>query len=193
MENGGDEIDEARRASEVAGPEIAAPAPEIDAGEDELLAAAFGEAANIFEAGFERDGAAGSARSGNDAEGAAIVAAVLHLEVGPGLVRGGGEGQRGEFGVGEVFIYENLRGRLRNRCDGTESRRATDACCDLGRQSLVAIADDRIHALKGGDFVRGALGIAAGNDDPGLGIASVDAADKGAGCAVCFRGDAAGV
>ncbi len=59
------------------------------------------------------------ARGGNDAEGAAIAAAVLHFQVWPGLKRVKGEGQSGQLGVGEGVIVEDLR---RERTEGNEGR-----------------------------------------------------------------------
>ena len=58
---------------------------------------------------------------------------------------------------------------------------------------LVAVADHGGDAGQGGDFLRRSLGIAAGDDDAGLGIGSTDAADVGAGVAVGLGGDGAGV
>ena len=81
--------------------QVASPAAEIDAGENEfnpaagaVLADLIDKAADVVEAGGERDAAAVSAGSGDDAEGAAIGAAVLDLEVGAGLLRVGRKGER---------------------------------------------------------------------------------------------------
>ena len=83
--NGRDQIDKVVRRRKVS-----APAPEIDAGKNQFLAAflaaVFRKAAHIFEARIQRDGSAGPARSRNHTERAAVIAAVLHLEVGPGLM-----------------------------------------------------------------------------------------------------------
>src|SRR5579872_3784319 len=72
-ENGVHQILEAR-----SGVEVASPAGEVDAGEHELLAATDHKTLHALEADFEGDGAAVAARCGNDAEGAAVPAAVLH-------------------------------------------------------------------------------------------------------------------
>ena len=48
------------------------------------------------------------AGGGDDAEGAAIAAAVLHFEVGAGLVGVGGEGEGGQLGVGEGVVVEDF-------------------------------------------------------------------------------------
>ncbi len=57
----------------------------------------------------------------------------------------------------------------------------------------MAVADDSVDFGEGGDFFRGALGVAAGDDDAGLGVLATDAAEVYASLAVGFRGDAAGV
>ena len=51
---------------------------------------------------------------------------------------------------------------------------------DLRRQRLVAVAHHRGHAGHRGQFLGRALRIAAGDDNLGLGIAAVRAADEGA-------------
>ena len=56
----------------------------------------------------------------------------------------------------------------------------------------MAVADDGEDAGEGGQFLWGALGVTAGGEDAGVGIEAVGAADKGAGFAVGFGGDAAG-
>jgi hypothetical protein len=57
----------------------------------------------------------------------------------------------------------------------------------------VAVADDGGHSGHCGQFIRGALSIAAGDDNPGLRIEAMRAADKGACGAVGFGGYAAGI
>ena len=57
----------------------------------------------------------------------------------------------------------------------------------------MGIADDPVHAGKGGEFFRGALGITARDQDTGGGIAAVNCADGFAGLGVGGGGDCAGV
>ena len=57
----------------------------------------------------------------------------------------------------------------------------------------MAVTDDGGDAGKAGQFLRSALGVAAGGDNAGSGIEAVGAANIGAGLAVGFGGDAAGV
>lgn len=103
-EDGGDEIDEVQRRRQ-----IASPSAKIYSREDEFLTARRRESADIVKAGFERDGAAGTACGRDYAEGAAMIAAVLDFEVRAGLVGVGGKRQSGEFGMSEILVYENFR------------------------------------------------------------------------------------
>ena len=57
----------------------------------------------------------------------------------------------------------------------------------------MAVSDYGGDAGKRGQFLRCALGVAAGGDDAGIWIVAVSAADEGAGFAVSFGSDAAGV
>ena len=60
-------------------------------------------------------------------------------------------------------------------------------------QRLVAVADDGGDTGNFGQLLRGALRVAAGDDDARRGAAAMDAADVGAGFAIGFGGDATGV
>lgn len=57
----------------------------------------------------------------------------------------------------------------------------------------MAVAHDCGDAGHAGEFMRRALGVAAGDDDSGRRIPAVRTADKGAGSAVGFGGYAAGI
>ena len=59
---------------------------------------------------------------------------------------------------------------------------------DLG---LVGVADDPGDAGESGEFLGGALGVTAGDDDAGGGIVGVKFADGVAGLSVCRGGDGA--
>lgn len=73
-----------------------------------------------------------------------------------------------------------------------------DACAhrvqsDFGKLVFMRVADHRTYAPQGGDFFCGTLGVAAGDYDPGLGIFSMNAADRSAGVPVGSGGYGAGV
>jgi hypothetical protein len=57
----------------------------------------------------------------------------------------------------------------------------------------VRVADHGTHAWEGGDFLRGTLGVAAGDYDPGVGIFAMNAANGGAGVLVGSGRYSAGV
>jgi len=57
----------------------------------------------------------------------------------------------------------------------------------------VAVADDGVDFGEGGQLLGSALGVAAGDDDAGVGVVAMDAAHESAGLAVGFRGDATGI
>jgi len=58
---------------------------------------------------------------------------------------------------------------------------------------LVRVADDMRDTAQGSDFLGSALRIAAGDDDAGLGILALNAADGGAGILISGRGHCAGI
>jgi hypothetical protein len=64
---------------------------------------------------------------------------------------------------------------------------------EAGDHRFVAVADDGVDFGEGGEFLGGALGVAAGNDDAGGRVLAANAAEVSAGLAVGFGGDAAGV
>ena len=57
----------------------------------------------------------------------------------------------------------------------------------------MAVAYDGGDAFDGGEFLRGALGVTACDEDAGFRVEAMGAADVGAGFAVGFGGDRAGV
>lgn len=64
---------------------------------------------------------------------------------------------------------------------------------ELGNLRLVGIADDPGNAWEGGEFFRGALGIATGGDDSSGGVGGMDFADCFAGLGVRGSRNCAGV
>ena len=179
------------------GCEVAAPAAEIDAGEDEFTASGGDEVTHLGKDARGGEAARGAARLRNHAEGAAVAAALLDFEIGARL-RAGMDGRFFEEGVGETVIHQHLR------CDRCGLRpidldelwrgwRREQVECDGWRERLVAIADDGSDAGQSGKFVGRALGIATGDDDARAGIAAMGAADIGTSGAVGFGGDGAGV
>ena len=64
---------------------------------------------------------------------------------------------------------------------------------DLWGEGFVAVADDSGNAGERGQLFGGALGVAAGGDDAGIGVEAMGAANVGTGFAIGFGRDAAGV
>jgi len=82
---------------------IAAPAAQVDSGEDEFVAASSEEALDLVKYGGGGQAARGAASVGYYSEGAAIGAAFLDFEVGASLRAGSELGFFGE-GVGEAVV-----------------------------------------------------------------------------------------
>lgn len=64
---------------------------------------------------------------------------------------------------------------------------------ELWNQRFVAVADDGIDFFEGGKLFGGTLGVAAGDDEAGIGVLAPDAAEVRTGLTVGFRGDATGI
>ena len=110
------------------------------------------------------------------------MAAILNLEVGAGAVAGGVEDGGGE----DVPRFEDIA-----RQDlAVVGFRAAE---EFGNLRFVRVSDDPFDAGHGGEFIRGALRVAAGDENAGGGVFAVDAADGGAGVVIGFGRDGAGV
>src|SRR5882672_6945055 len=97
-----------------AGRKVAAVGAEIDAAENDFAEAGFAEALNFLKDSFGREAAALSANEGDDAIGAAGIAAVLNLQGGAGVIPFPAEDRGGEkFSAFENIAGEDLGGRGR--------------------------------------------------------------------------------
>ena len=152
-----------------------------------------------------RQRAALAADVGDHAERAAVVASVLHFQVGAGAFVGSVEYRRSlQFGVGEYVGDEDRASGLRRRTSaircqlrerdeaglpgsGSEVRRLKSDPSDFCQLMFVRVADDLAHAGQSRDFFRRALRVTAGDHDPGFGVLAVNAADGGA-CVLVGRG-----
>ena len=155
-----------------------------------------------------RQAAAFSADKRDNAEGAAVVATVLNFEGGPGVVAFAAEDGSDE----NVVIFENVTDEDRSRKSGRGNplscwrfnaqllygkeislavgKRRSDEVGDL---RLVRVADYERDAGESGDFFRGALGVAAGDDDFCIWIGGMEFADSVAGLRVGGSGNGAAV
>jgi hypothetical protein len=133
-----------------------------------------------------------SSGCGNDAEGASVPAAILYLQIRPGLLGIFSEGQRSKFRVGKIIVQD---GRQRNK--GLRSRLVQNLrgeCDSRARhQRLVAVADNGIHSGQRRDLFGSALGITTCDDHASVGIAAVHPPDPRARLAVRLSRNAAGI
>ena len=101
--------------------QVAPPASQVDSAEHQFLVSVGHQLIDIAQDFAEGKRAAAAAHKGDHAEGAAVVASVLHLEVGASLLVVGIEDRRGQqFGVGKNIFHHN---------------RARDAPTGCGRSS----------------------------------------------------------
>src|SRR5438132_8969280 len=120
-----------------------------------------------------------AAHAGNHAEGAAVVASVLDFQIWPRpLICRIEHRRRQKLGMGENIGDKNpLLSEFRQR---DKTCLAHDVC----QLMFMRVADDPADARQRSDFLRGALGITAGNNNLPLGILTVEAADSGSSAAV---------
>ncbi len=171
-----DEIDKTAPAFE-----IAAPAAQVDSAEDHFPIFRR-EMADLVDHGIRLRAAAAAAHVGNNAERAAIVAAVLNLEIRTSAIA-----QRVFHGRGKkIALLENI-------ADADLAVIVRTVGDQIGDRILVRIADHESHAGESRDFLGRALGVAAGDDDARLGLRAMDAADGLAKLVVGGGGDGAGV
>jgi hypothetical protein len=91
--------------------------------------------------------------------------------------------------VRETLVYK-YGNAVDQRGQRHKARRFEDAGDD---QRFVAVADDGADAFEARQFFGCALCVASGDDDSGVGILAMDAADEGTGAAVGIGGDTAGI
>lgn len=120
-----------------AGAPLAAPAAKVDTGENDFGIAGGGEALGFGDNPIRGSGAGLSADARDDAKGAAIVAAVLDLEVGAGTVASGAlDGGIEEFALGEDIADVDF-GVVGGGVGGD----------DVADEGFVGVADDPGNAL----------------------------------------------
>ena len=158
-----------------------APGGNFDAGEDDLAVALLAQAARLRHGLLQRQRAHRPAGVGDDAVGAEVDAAVLHLEHGAGAARLSPGGEHLEVAAAQRFIHK-------------------DAGAAVGSGLLEQV--EELHPLAGAadevdaetlGLVGVGLDIAAAGGDDRAGIAPLGAADHLAGLLVADGGDGAGV
>ena len=133
---------------------LPAPAAQVDAAEHDF-AIAPRQAADLLDHLLRRSAAAAAAHERNDAERAAIVAAVLDLQIGAGAV------------AGRVFHRRGKKIVLREDIADVDVAvvRVAGSGDKVGDLRLVRIADHPFDARHGGQFFGRALRVAARHQD----------------------------
>jgi hypothetical protein len=124
-----------------------------------------------------------AADRGDDAEGAAVVAAVLNLEVGTGTVSGGTL----DGGLEEFVLIEDVADVDFGVVGGGV------AGDDVANEAFVGVADDPGNALDLGKLFGGTLCITASDENAGRGVVALNTADDLADVLVGGGGDGTGV
>jgi len=165
--------------------QIAPPSPKIDSTDYNFAIACFYERVYFTNNFIQLKRTALATHIGDHTERAAIIATVLHLEVGAGTLVGGVEDRGGkQFGVGEDVGDEDWllavgryalanRGELTKRHKSVSARNVHLLQNDLGQLMLVRIADDQVHSCQRRDFVGRTLRIASGHHNSCVGILSL--------------------
>ena len=164
--------------------QIAAIAGGIDAGQYDLAITAVDELAGLIDDGSHRYGAGIAAAIGNDAESAAMVAAILHLD------------ERAHMAVD---VPDHLRRRRLDAHDVVDpellfSRNAEIRQAAIGgARQLLLVAEHGIDLRHRGEGLLFRLRGAAGNDDAGMRMVAPRPADRLAGLAHGLTGHRTGV
>ncbi len=196
---------------------ISTPAAQIDAAQHQFLVAVGDQLIDVLQDFCERQRAAAPAHVGDHAERAAVVASVLHLEVGSGLLVVGIKYRRGQqFGVCKDIVHHDRRpangglaltnqgihgnkraqrDQIRRHCIGRNRIRRDQPAGggQFAEAMLVRVAHHQRDAVDGGDFLGGALRIASGNQDAGSGVQAMNAPDGRTRVVIGRRGDRTGV
>ena len=156
--------------------QVGAVGGDIDAGQHDFLVSGGNQGADLVGDGADRDRAVGAAAERDDAERAAVVAALLHLHEGSGAAGELGDQVRGGFARGHDV-----------------GNRGSGAGQPAFRPQFVVVAEHAVNVRQGGPGGWVDLRGAAGDDDAGLGPLARDAADGLAGLAFGLGGNGAGV
>src|ERR671937_692715 len=157
---------------------------QIDARERDLRVPTLDDPCDLIDDARGLDTATGAPRARHDAEGAAVLTAVLHFHE---RARAPGYSRR-QIDVG------NARRREIADFDARRSARGLQQVIEQRRQArLVSVADDEVHAGLARDLGRARLRPAAGDDHTRVGIAAARAANRLAIGDLRARGHRAGV
>src|SRR5439155_1365351 len=139
--------------------QIAAIAADVDAGQHDLLDAGLDHRPRLGEDIGRRQAAVVPPREGDDAEGAAVIAALLDLQESAGMAREAGDAA----GADPLGLHDLV--------DSQPGRGAQGHPGETPGVQFFLVAQDVIHFGHGGEGPRIELGRAAGDDDARQGIA----------------------
>ncbi len=171
--------------------QIGAVAREIDPGQHHFAIAIVDDPANLFDHLAHRHRARVSAPKRDDAEGAAMVAAVLHLHVGTGASLNALDQVPGGF----FHRHDIVDGDLLVQADAEIRNAGEHASCfnPGGAMHLCVVSNHAVDFRHGGKVVRAGLRGAPGDDDPHLRPFALEPADGLARLAFGLTSDCAGI
>ena len=137
---------------------VAAEQAEVDPGEDDLELPLFGTAPRFGHDVVYRAADGRAAARGNDTVGAVMVAAILHFDEGPAVIRRAVEPER----------IPSLAHAAAHRRDALRPRGQPDSD-EPGDLGLVAVTDEQVNTHFRGVFLGGPLRPTAAGDDAALG------------------------
>ena len=149
-------------------------------GQHDLLETLGGEGGDPVESHFGRHAPAGAAGIGDDAVGAARIAAVLHL-------------QKGARVLGEALKRHAFPGPLLRYVGHHRLRLVPDSFQEADYVLFLAVAQDQVHAGEFQELFTRHLRVAAGDHDAGLRVHARRAPDQSAGLGVGLCRDGAAV
>jgi hypothetical protein len=201
-------LDELEEGFACGAPEVA----DVDAGDDDFLAAFLGSGAGLLDEALDAAVAGAASGKRDGAVGAEVVAAVLHLEEVTGAVAVGaggeeqtpsltlplyGEGRGPPLSFGHLPLYgEKPAGWFSLPIEGEGWGGGLLPHLLHNNRYDVAFAvgaEDEVNAWHVEDLLGLELGVAAGDDDKGVGVLADKATDGLAAFLVGYFGDGAGV
>ena len=165
-------------------------ARDVDTGQHHLAVAVLGELAYLRDHVAHRDRARVPAAIGNDAKGAAVIAAVLNLDECPRVPFDAVDQVQGGLPHRHDVVDADLLFRVDTERRAIERRTLTGPECGI---ELAIIADDERDFTHAGEGLRLGLRRAARDDDLRIGALALEAADRLARLAHGLRRHRAGV
>ena len=183
------------------GVQLASPASQVDSRQHDLAIAIRDQRIDFAHHFLQLQRAAPAANVRNDAERAAIIAAVLHLQVGPRLLQRFAveDRRRHEFGMREDVTDDDtghlpaVRRPMLHSAETKSRSHPSRGATYFANSCLCELPMTRLTPGNAEISSGRALRVAARHQDLGLGILAMNAANGGAGVLIGGSGDRAGV